>query len=85
MMVPPPNYTGTKDIHTNLAFKTEDGSFIGIRPVGDRDEKYTWGRAEKALKSSLSDWAFGKLLMLRGKVQDRRIDRHITTPDPDGL
>ena len=51
----------------------------------DRDQPYTWGRARKALRSSLNDSQFGRLLILRGKVQDRRIAHHVTTPDPDGL
>ena len=51
----------------------------------DRDQPYTWGRADKFLKSSLSGWEFAKLLVLRGKVQDRRIAQHTPPADPDGL
>ncbi len=62
---------------------THDNSIAPSK--GDRDQPYQFGRAERALRSSVDDWTWCRLLLLKGRWQDETIERHIHPEGPDGL
>lgn len=80
-----PDYSGSKDLWPLKWFRSAEGAGIYVGPSSDKDEPYTWGRAKKALKSSLPDVQWCRLLLLKGRIQDRLIDQQIHPEDPDGL